>query len=484
MTKIRTMYRPRFTNKTRVLDRVKLNINLLAGDKEFSPLMSTLVFNSAMGETTDFVVEVNGKAYASVHGSATVLVERNKDIAYTVSADGFASVSGSVMATDVNLDVYLQRLAPTGSTSPVCPCPCREHTLTVIASPAGAYIVLGNKYEGTDRVSGAFTEGTLVAYSVSLEGYATQSGTLKVTADQIIDVALVKAGSVDVAGGSNSYTEDVVITDGLDLSSATAPTTLSSDDTAITVGSSVVSDYSLVLSSKSGDMSIAGSVSQPVLISGNQPRANGNASVSINTSGAVKVSNVVFAKDVAYNAIEIGLNSANGLPKSVLIENVDFTKTLTNNAISIHGTQDGAEIIFRNVNFGDVSNAVRFSNQSNAKGVRVLFENCTVSSWSSLVDSVTGKSYAGFLLMQDFTSKDAAESESANRFGPDKFDITFKGCVGPFGAIDFASPADGAQPLAGKLQAYYEYYNKGFGVAANTMPDWSEVSWPTIHFEE
>lgn len=469
------MYRPRFTNKTRMLDRVKLNINLLAGGAEFAPLMATLVFNSAFGEVTEYVVTVDGKEYRSKFGRAEVLVERNKDIAYTISADGFASVEGTVMATDVNMDIYLSRLVPDGSAS-VCPCPCNEYTIKVEAAPAGAMINLGNKYEGTDSVEGKFQKGTSVAYEVSLGGYATQSGTLVVSGDQTISVVLVKSGSVGNAGATNTFTEDVVIDGGLDLLAATKPTTLSSDQSSITVGSDVASNFMLAMTSKGGAMAIKGTESRPVVISGNQPQANGNASVSINTGGIVEVANVEFAKDVAYNAIEVGINPTNGSPKSVLIENMDFTKSLLNNAILIHSTQDNAEVIIRNVHFGKVSNAVRFSNMTNAKGVKVLFENCTVDEWET-------SEYAGFLLLQDFTSKDAAEAQSANRFGPDKFEITFKGCTGPNGAIMFANPADGAQPLAGSAQTYYEYFNKGFGTSVNVQPDWDSASWPTFRFE-
>lgn len=475
MVKVRTMYRPRFTNKTRMLDRVKLNINLLADGAEFAPLMATLIFNSAFGEVTEYTVTVDGKDYRSSFGRAEVLVERNKDIAYTISAEGFASVEGTVMATDVNLDVFLHRLVPNGEQS-VCPCPCNEYTITISASPAGAMINLGNKFEGTDSVSGKFLKGTSVAYEVSLDGYASQSGTIVVSGDQTINVELVKSASVDNAGASNTFTEDVVVDGGLDLSAATKPTALISDQTNITVGGDVTSNYLLSMSSKGGNMAIKGTESKPVVISGNQPQANGNASISINTGGSVEIANVEFAKDVAYNAVEIGISPTNGSPKSILIENMDFTKSLLNNAILIHSTQDNAEVIIRNVHFGKVSNAVRFSNMTNATGVKVLFENCTVDEWES-------GEYAGFLLMQDFTSKDAAEAQSANRFGPDKFEITFKGCTGPNGAIMFANPADGAQPLAGSDQTYYEYYNKGFGTAENIQPDWDSASWPTFKFE-
>ena len=489
MVKLRTMSRSRFTSKTRVLDRVKLNISLLSAEGDYAPLYATLVFLRAVGDGMEYTVTVDGKSHVSKHGRAEVLVERGAEVSYVISADGYQSVSGVVIAEDVNLDILMSRFVADGtSETPVCPCPCNERVITIEALPGDALINLGNKYEGSGSVSGKFLKGTTVAYEVSAEGYATQSGSLVVDGDQTVQITLSKSVVVEVVGGTTNFTEDVTVEGGLDLSAATASTTLQSGSTAITVSSDITSPYCLILASTDGgDLAVKGSASSPVVIAGSQPKANGNASVSINTSGAVVLSDIEFSKEVAYNAIEIGINGRNGVPKSVLIENVDFTKSLLNNAILIHATQDNAEIIIRNVHFGSVSNAVRFSNMTAATGVKVLFENCTVDSWDESKDSLNPAfTYAGFLLMQDFTSVNAAEAASVHRFGPECFEVTFRNCVGPHGLINFSGRvADGAPSVSGSPedQSYYSYYNKGFGVADNVMPAYEESSWPVFKFE-
>jgi len=151
-------------------------------------------------------------------------------------------------------------------------------------------------------------------------------------------------------------------------------------------------------------------------------KSTSNAAMSINNNGNVVIKESGIEQN-SYNAIEIGLGT-NVAPKNVLIDNVQFTGTLSNNAISVFGWQEGAEIVISNCVFENVSNPIRLSNKTNVP-CKVKFINCTCNKWDSNPD------YAGFLLLQDYTSASAAEAEEANRFA--NMEITFENCYGPEG---------------------------------------------------
>lgn len=147
----------------------------------------------------------------------------------------------------------------------------------------------------------------------------------------------------------------------------------------------------------------------------------GNAIFLLNAAnGEVKIKDTVFGQN-GYNCLEIG-NTMAGLPAKVEILNCDFSGTLSNNAISIFGTQNNAVIDIKNCHFADISNMLRVSNISNATGVVINIENCTIDKWA-------GVPYAGFLLLQDYTSKSIDEFIETNRFGPDKMTINVKNMI-------------------------------------------------------
>ena len=142
----------------------------------------------------------------------------------------------------------------------------------------------------------------------------------------------------------------------------------------------------------------------------------GNAQFSLNTSGKVNVKDCVFDQN-GYNCIEIGLNNGITPPSAIDIENCDFSGQLLNNAILIFGTQDNAVINIKNCKFGTLSNAIRLSNRTNAKNVVVNIENCSVEQWE------TKNPYVGFLILEDYTSKNEEDFLEANRFSPEKLTI-------------------------------------------------------------
>lgn len=149
----------------------------------------------------------------------------------------------------------------------------------------------------------------------------------------------------------------------------------------------------------------------------------GNAMCSLNVdAGAVLIKDCVFGQN-GYNCIEIGLATNVEPPKKVDIINCDFTGVLTNNAILVFATQDNAEINIKGCHFASISNMLRISNRTGAKNVVVNIEDCVIDKWES------NPMYAGFLLMQDYTSKNITQFNEANPFSKEKLTINVKNLV-------------------------------------------------------
>ena len=163
-----------------------------------------------------------------------------------------------------------------------------------------------------------------------------------------------------------------------------------------------------------------------VTISGEQN--NSNAQVLVKVGKKLVISNMTFDKTAGKNAIEIWENPDTKLDQ-IIIENCKFNVPVDNNAINIFSTNNNCEVIIKDCYFKSVSNAVRLSNSRNASGVKVTFDNCVCEKWD------TGE-YAGFLLLQDYTSTKDNVIEN-NLFAPSKIAITFNDCVGPKGPIHF-----------------------------------------------
>ena len=107
----------------------------------------------------------------------------------------------------------------------------------------------------------------------------------------------------------------------------------------------------------------------------------------------------------------------------MLFENCRFEGEFSNNAILIFGTQDNATITLNNCYFESVSNALRLSNRTNATGVTVNIINCTVGKWDDRPQ------YGGFLILEDYTSKNVEEVSTNNLFGNGKITVNFSNLV-------------------------------------------------------
>lgn len=170
-------------------------------------------------------------------------------------------------------------------------------------------------------------------------------------------------------------------------------------------------------------------------ISGSFPKANGNTVISVNNAEFIVFKDMVFDASEVYNGIEIGLASNSVLPKNILFDNCKFQGEFSNNAILVFGTQDNAIITLNNCYFEKISNALRLSNKSNASGVVVNINNCTVDQWE------TRAPYQGFLICEDYTNKTEEEVNANNLFGDGKITVNFNNLVHAGVKINPADPA-------------------------------------------
>lgn len=181
---------------------------------------------------------------------------------------------------------------------------------------------------------------------------------------------------------------------------------------------------------------------------GDLPKTTANAQVRIVSGDYVRVTDSTI-NQTGYNAIEIGLGTGSGpsATKSIVIDNVKFNSTLTNNAISIFATEDGSVITISNCTFTKCSNPVRLSNATGGK-VTINLVNCEFTEWDSNPD------WAGILIMQDYTSSSAEAIKTNNLFGPDKVTINVINCthagekiVAPANIADVCGTKDAATQL-------------------------------------
>ena len=243
---------------------------------------------------------------------------------------------------------------------------------------------------------------------------------------------------VTIEGGKvNEPDEDVIIS---------VPETQTTN-TTITGKSILVKDYtyedSYVKFTATEDVDISNLDN-----SGTLPKSVSNAQVNINTEGYVKITDSELNQN-GYNAIEIGLSKPS---KSIVIDGVTFGGNLTNNAISIHDTEDGAVVTISNCTFVNCSNPIRLSNKSNVH-VTVNIVNCEFTQWEAGM-------YAGMLFCQDFTSTTNEAALENNLFAPEKVTINVVNCTHAGQKIMFSDPSE-VCATGDDNQIFYVYYNKG-----------------------
>lgn len=181
--------------------------------------------------------------------------------------------------------------------------------------------------------------------------------------------------------------------------------------------------------------------------SGDLPKSTSNAAVKLNSNDTVIINKSSFSQ-TGYNSVEIGLN--NTAPKSISIDGLDFTAPLSNNAILIFAHAKDAVINISNCHFADVSNALRLSNRLNVPAT-INIVNCTVDKWDSR------DKWAGFLIMEDYTSSTAEDAIAAKRFT--NLTINFVNVKGPGGKLIKPDDVASICGTSNAMQAIYVYHD-------------------------
>lgn len=195
----------------------------------------------------------------------------------------------------------------------------------------------------------------------------------------------------------------------------------------------------------------------------------GNTMVTLNNAQNVTVSNVGIDRTGGYNAVEVGLDGK-GTVKSVVIDGLEISSSLSNNGINIFSFEDNANIIIKNCHFAKVSNPIRISNMTYAKNVNITIQDCTFDSWES-----NTAAYAGVILLQDHTSASTEEFNEKNPFAT--FNITIDNVTGPYGKIGSGQTMEDicASQIVDK-QLVYMYVDK----ATPTLIPYASDKYPTI----
>lgn len=211
-------------------------------------------------------------------------------------------------------------------------------------------------------------------------------------------------------------------------------------------------------------------------ISGSFPKANGNTVISVNNAEFIVFKDMVFDASEVYNGIEIGLASNSVLPKNILFDNCKFQGEFSNNAILVFGTQDNAIITLNNCYFEKISNALRLSNKSNASGVVVNINNCTVDQWE------TRAPWQGFLICEDYTNKTEEEVNANNLFGDGKITVNFNNLVHAGVKINPADPAS-VCGTKNESQVVIVYQDAVAGPEGNYCLSYDAAKFPVVSFK-
>lgn len=250
------------------------------------------------------------------------------------------------------------------------------------------------------------------------------SSTVEILKQKIDSITKTNVQSVVVSGEASDLTDaekDYIVSGSINKNSTIT-------GKSILLKSIKVSDARLKLNADDVE-------SKDLNISGSFPKADGNTAVSVNNAEFIVFKDMVFNASEIYNDIEIGLAENSVLPKNILFDNCKFQGDFSNNAILVFGTQDNAVITLSNCYFEKISNALRLSNKSNAKGVVVNINNCTVDQWE------TRAPWQGFLICEDYTSKSEEEANTNNLFGDGKIIVNFNNLIHAGEKVNPTDPA-------------------------------------------
>lgn len=360
----------------------------------------TFVFNTSEGEQTS-VVDLSSLVDTYVAGNGIELIENGFSIKLDPSSESYLSVSeAGIKVEGINeIKKNVQEVA--------------ANLVTVNENLASSIDAINKKAVKYEDVAGL--SNTLEALNATVQILQSKVDVLTKTNTEVVSVD----GS---AGELKDSSKDYIVSGSI-------------NENAEIVGKSI-SLKSIKVSDNARLKLNAGDVEAKDLnISGSFPKANGNTVISVNNAEFIVFKDMVFDASEVYNGIEIGLASNSVLPKNILFDNCKFQGEFSNNAILVFGTQDNAIITLNNCYFEKISNTLRLSNKSNASGVVVNINNCTVDQWE------TRAPWQGFLICEDYTNKTEEEVNANNLFGDGKITVNFNNLVHAGVKINPADPA-------------------------------------------
>jgi hypothetical protein len=183
MAQLKSMIRTQFTSPVAMMDVIASNVKVLAAalGVDFSDLFSVVVFHRAFGDGNEYTVTVGSDKFASVGGRAEALVVRDSAVSYTISSEGFEDITGSLVASGVNVEILLPRFAVASpAPEPVM------YTITINPTPSDAEV----KLNGVVQSSISVESGSSVSYEVSKDGYTPKSGSVVADSTKTVDVVL------------------------------------------------------------------------------------------------------------------------------------------------------------------------------------------------------------------------------------------------------------------------------------------------------
>lgn len=291
-------------------------------------------------------------------------------------------------------------------------------------------------FQNEAQVDGKIKEAIDAIPPVDLTPYVSDVAGLSNTLEALNATVQILQSKVDVLTKTNT---EVVSVDGsageLKDSSKDYIVSGSINENAEIVGKSISLKSIKVSDNARLKLNAGDAEAKDLNISGSFPKANGNTVISVNNAEFIVFKDMVFDASEVYNGIEIGLASNSVLPKNILFDNCKFQGEFSNNAILVFGTQDNAIITLNNCYFEKISNTLRLSNKSNASGVVVNINNCTVDQWE------TRAPWQGFLICEDYTNKTEEEVNANNLFGDGKITVNFNNLVHAGVKINPADPA-------------------------------------------
>lgn len=345
-------------------------------------------------------------------------------------------------------------------------------------------IYLSQNYEPTNTPADAvcFTYDNVngLLFHKNQNGGVLNIGSMDADVKQLVkDVKILKTdkkGGVvtDAAGNTTISTLSGNVSASGDVTIIQSPEFSAPVTKAVSItGKNVSIDGTVINSTATTNASL--NVNTKGLINLENIQINGNFKTQTNQINSVECGNFIMSNSEVtasgYNGAMLA-QFASGIvdptvPSLVVFDNIDFTGTYELSTLNICATTDNATVLIRNCKFGKTGEPFRFRNATNAKGVKVLIENCHFDESIFDVDNDNclilfeengnvvgpdGKTNSIWNITKELAAAEGVvpgEGETGgtasfvkrafpyllkyedetNRFGNDKFTIVFKDCT-------------------------------------------------------